>query len=396
MDADGSGCSRAIYGRPGGGGLRPGNGADFRFETEHYKFPLQLKYEAKSWEAYVEANRMFARAVVERYRPGDVIWIHDYQLLLLPQLLRDELPNANIGFFLHIPFPAGEIFAALPRREEVLSGLLGADLLGFQTHTHLQQFRLALRRVLGIESKINEVFLGSRDVRLDAFPIGIAPKEYEGLLNDATTCYYSEWVQRYAGQKVLLAVDRLDYTKGIPERLGAYAQLLRTAPDRKEKLILMQIGVPTREGIETYRELRTEVNQMVSEINGKFGTPHWTPVIYINRSIERPELVALYKLADVCWVGPLRDGMNLVAKEYVACKGDGDGVLVLSEFAGAAAEMGEALFINPFDQERTAAGRPGARSGTGSAGARGAHEGAPPPRVAEQRFPMGRAVPLVA
>jgi trehalose 6-phosphate synthase/phosphatase len=153
---------------------------------------------------------------------------------------------------------------------------------------------------------------------------------------------------------VILAVDRLDYTKGVPERLRSYARLLRSSPEFKEKVILIQVAVPTREGIDTYQDLRTEVNQLVGEINGKLGTSNWTPLVYINRSIERNELVALYRLADVCWVGPLRDGMNLIAKEYVACKGEGDGVLLLSEFAGAAAEMGEALFINPFDEERTA------------------------------------------
>jgi trehalose 6-phosphate synthase/phosphatase len=184
--------------------------------------------------------------------------------------------------------------------------------------------------------------------------IGIAPEEYTGLLEgDQTTAqHYSEWVARYTGQKVLLAVDRLDYTKGVPERLRAYARLLRSETNLKEKTALIQIAVPTREAIDTYQDLRTEVNQLVGEINGKLGTPDWTPVVYINRAIEREELVALYKLAAVCWVGPLRDGMNLVSKEYVACKGEGDGVLVLSEFAGAAAEMGEALMINPYDEER--------------------------------------------
>jgi trehalose 6-phosphate synthase/phosphatase len=230
-------------------------------------------------------------------------------------------------------------------------------LLAFQTHGHLQQFRAALLRVLGMESKIQQVAVGSRPVRLEALPIGIAPEEYTDLLaGDKTTAdEYAEWVARYRGRKVLLAVDRLDYTKGVIERLRAYADLLRSSPELKEKVVLIQIAVPTREGIDTYQDLRTEVNRLVGEINGKLGTPEWTPLVYINRSIERTELVGLYKLADVCWVGPLRDGMNLVAKEYVACKPEGDGVLVLSEFAGAAAEMGEALLINPFDEERTAA-----------------------------------------
>jgi trehalose 6-phosphate synthase/phosphatase len=321
-----------------------------------HNFLSQLKFDAKDWDAYVEANRIFCKAVVDRYQPGDLVWVHDYHLMLLPQMLRDELPDAAIGFFLHIPFPSSEIFSVLPRREALLQGLLGADLVAFQTHGHLQQFRSALLRVLGVESKINEVPIEARVVRLEALPIGIAPEEYTGLLanDEATARYYAEWVARYKGRKVLLAVDRLDYTKGVPERLRAYARLLKSSSELKDKVILIQIAVPTREGIETYQDLRTEVNQLVGEINGKLGTPDWTPVVYINRAIEREELVALYKLADVCWVGPLRDGMNLVAKEYVACKGEGEGVLVLSEFAGAAAEMGEALMINPFDEGRTA------------------------------------------
>jgi trehalose 6-phosphate synthase/phosphatase len=321
-----------------------------------HNFPSLLKFVPEGWEAYVEANRIFCKAVVQRYQPGDLVWVHDYHLMLLPQMLRAELPDASIGFFLHIPFPSAEIFPILPRREELLEGLLGADLLAFQTHGHLQQFRSALLRVLGIESKITELAIGGRPVRLEALPIAIAPEEYTSLLTDdkTTARHYSEWVARYRGRRVLLAVDRLDYTKGVPERLRAYARLLRSSSELKEKVILIQIAVPSREEIGTYEELRTEVNRLVGEINGKIGTPNWTPLVYINRSIERAELVALYKLADVCWIGSLRDGMNLVAKEYVACKGDGDGVLVLSEFAGAAAEMGEALLINPFDEERTA------------------------------------------
>ena len=322
-----------------------------------HNFLSQLKFDAKDWHAYVEANQVFCDAVVSRYRPNDLIWVHDYHLMLLPQMLRERLPDAAVGFFLHIPFPSSEIFPVLPRREELLEGLLGADLLAFQTHGHLQQFRAALLRVLGMESKISEVELGNRPVRLEALPIGIAPQEFTSLLNsdEQTAQQYAEWVERYRGRKVLLAVDRLDYTKGVPERLRAYAQLLRTSPELKEKVVLIQIAVPTREAIDTYQDLRTEVNRLVGEINGQLSTPKWTPLVYINRSIERSELVGLYKLADVCWVGSLRDGMNLVAKEYVASKAEGDGVLVLSEFAGAAAEMGEALLINSYDEERTAA-----------------------------------------
>lgn len=321
-----------------------------------HSFPSRLRFDAKGWESYVEANRAFCRAVTDQYQPGDLVWVHDYHLMLLPQMLRTALPNAAIGFFLHIPFPSADIFPILPRREELLEGLLGADLLAFQTHSHLQQFRSTVLRVLGLESRITEIAAGNQTVRLEALPIGIAPEEYTSLLtnDEATAQYYAESVSRYTGQRIILAVDRLDYTKGVPERLRSYARLLRSSPELREKVILIQVAVPTREGIDMYQELRTEVNQLVGEINGKLGTSNWTPLVYINRSIERKELVALYKLADVCWVGALRDGMNLIAKEYVACKGEGDGVLLLSEFAGAAAEMGEALLINPFDEERTA------------------------------------------
>jgi trehalose 6-phosphate synthase/phosphatase len=321
-----------------------------------HSFRSELRFNAKGWESYVDANRRFCAAVVEQYQPGDLVWVHDYHLMLLPQMLRTALPDAAIGFFLHIPFPSAEIFPILPRREELLQGLLGADLVAFQTHGHLQQFRSALLRVLGLESRITEVTVGNRAARLDALPIGIAPEEYTTLLtkDETTARYYAEWVSRYRGRRVILAVDRLDYTKGFPERLRSYARLLSSFQELREKVILIQIAVPTREGIDTYQDLRTEVNQLVGEINGKLGTPNWTPLVYINRSIERKELVALYRLADVCWVGSLADGMNLIAKEYVACKADGDGVLLLSEFAGAAAEMGEALIINPYDEERTA------------------------------------------
>src|SRR5205809_3195231 len=222
-----------------------------------HNFPSQLKFESKAWEAYVEANRIFREAVVERYKPNDLIWVHDYHLMLLPQMLRDKLPDAAIGFFLHIPFPSSEIFLVLPRREELLVGLLGADLVVFQTHGHLQQFRSALLRVLGIESKVAELAVDARPVHLEALPIGIAPDEYADLLSkdEATARYHAELITRYTGRRVLLAVDRLDYTKGIPERLRAYALLLRSSSDFREKVVLIQIAVPTREGIDTYQDL---------------------------------------------------------------------------------------------------------------------------------------------
>jgi trehalose 6-phosphate synthase/phosphatase len=322
----------------------------------HY-FPSQLRFDPKNWEAYVEANRIFCKAIVNQYQPEDRIWIHDYHLLLLPQMLREELPDAAIGFFLHIPFPGAEMFSVLPRCTELLQGLLGADLLAFQTHGHLQQFRSSLLKVLGVEGRISEVPFRGRTICMEALPIGTATEEYAGLLagDPAALRHYSHWAARYAGQKIILAVDRLDYTKGIPERLRTYQRLLESEPELKERVVLVQIAVPTREGIGDYQSLRAEVNGLVGKVNGAFGTLDWTPVLYVNRAIDREELVALYGLADICWVGSLRDGMNLVSKEYVACHADGRGVLILSEFAGAAAELREALLINPFDEQRTAA-----------------------------------------
>src|SRR5690606_16947006 len=224
------------------------------------------------------------------------------------------------------------------------------------THQHLQHFRRSLRRLAGIESKVDRLEAPGREVRLEALPIGIAPDDFlENLRQPETEEQIRNLSAAYRGRKLIVAVDRQDYTKGLPQRLRTFERLLRTYPDLIGNVVLLQVAVPSRENIGSYQELTNEVHQLVGGINGAFATPDWTPVVYIHRNISRPELVALYHLADVAWVAPLRDGMNLVAKEYVACKPDGDGVLVLSTFAGAAAEMGEALLINPHDEERTAA-----------------------------------------
>jgi trehalose 6-phosphate synthase/phosphatase len=321
-----------------------------------HSFTTRLTFDPDTWAAYAEANQRFCDVVVEQYREGDRIWVHDYHLMLLPRLLRDKLPDAAIGFFLHIPFPASDIFSVLPRGDELLSGVLGADLAAFHTHTHLQHFRRSVRRLLGIESSVDRVEVDARTVRLQALPIGIAPEEFLGYIDQADTQEHRRALEKaYSDRKVIVAVDRLDYTKGLPERLRTYRRLLQSEAELHDKVTLVQVAVPSRENIESYQELTDEVNRLVGEINGEFGTAHWVPVVYIHRGIPRAELVALYDLADVAWVSPLRDGMNLVAKEFAACKPGGNGVLVLSAFAGAAAEMGEALLVNPYDEERTAA-----------------------------------------
>ncbi|MDQ2843922.1 MAG: bifunctional alpha,alpha-trehalose-phosphate synthase (UDP-forming)/trehalose-phosphatase [Acidobacteriota bacterium] len=320
-----------------------------------HSFTSKLQFDPESWAAYIEANRRFCSAVVHEFRPGDRIWVHDYHLMLLPGMLRESLPDAAIGFFLHIPFPGSDIFSLLPRGEELLSGLVGADLIAFHTHLHLQHFRMSLRRLLGLESTIDRLEVPGRQVRLQALPIGIAPNDFiEYSDKPETQEHLNKLRTQYAGRKLIVAVDRLDYTKGLPNRLRAFRRMLSGDPGLIGKIVLLQIAVPSRENIESYQDLRSEVHELISDINGEYGTADWVPVVYIHRGISRPELVAVYQFADVAWVAPLRDGMNLVAKEYVACRGDGRGVLVLSSFAGAAAEMAEALLVNPFDEERTA------------------------------------------
>jgi trehalose 6-phosphate synthase/phosphatase len=320
----------------------------------HY-FPSLIHYDPKGWNAYVEANKRFRDAVLKQVRPNDLIWVHDYQLMLLPQMLRDELPDAKIGFFLHIPFPSSEVFRLLPGRDELLLGLLGSDLIAFHTHAHLQHFRSALLRLGGYDSQIDKVEIGGRAVRLEALPIGIAPEEFVDLRenNPETADFTAQYEKRFQDRRILFSVDRLDYTKGIPERLRTYRRLLQKTPKLRGRVVLIQVAIPSREKVASYARLRREVNEMVGEINGQFASPDWTPIVYVHRGISRAQLVALYAMADVGWVTPLRDGMNLVAKEYVACN-RGHGVLVLSELAGAAAEMGEAFLVNPFDIDRTA------------------------------------------
>jgi len=319
-------------------------------------FPTRVVFAAESWYAYRDANERFADAVATKMGNGDLVWIHDYQLMLVPQLLRERASAARIGFFLHIPFPSSEVFRILPEREELLLGLLGADSIAFQTHGHLHNFRRSLLQVLGLESSMDQVQHESRTVHLAALPIGIQSEEWEALVGGdrKVTKRRAELNERHRGRKLMISVDRLDYTKGIPERLRTFRRLLKSHPSWRGKVTLVQIAVPSRERVPAYAELRREVAELVGEVNGDFGTPEWQPVVYLRRSVNKQELAALYSAADVAWVGPLRDGMNLVAKEYVACQHEGDGILVLSEFAGAAQELGEALRINPYDQVGTA------------------------------------------
>jgi len=318
-----------------------------------HHFPSQVRFEPADWTAYIKANEVFRDEILKHLRPNDLVWIHDYHFLLLPEMLREAAPEISIGFFLHVPFPSSSVFRILPKREQILRGMLGADYLAFHTHRYLQHFRTSIMRLLGLNSQMDRVEVDRRTVRLDALPIGIAPDEFNDLLvkNEETKSQLVELKRRFSYRKIILGVDRLDYTKGIPERLRAYARFLRNSPEWHGKVVLIQVAVPSREQVPKYGRLRKEVDELIGQINGDWSTPDWSPITYVRRSLPQSELAALYAAADVALVTPLRDGLNLVAKEYVACKSSGDGVLILSEFAGAAAEMGEALLVNPYDEE---------------------------------------------
>jgi trehalose 6-phosphate synthase/phosphatase len=302
------------------------------------------------WETYQQVNAKFADAIVRAYEPGSLIWIHDYQLMLVPDLVRRQLPEARIGFFLHIPFPSPDVFRILPWREHILRGMLGADLIGFHTFSYQRHFADALLHLLGLESSVDRARLEGREVRLGVFPMGVDVESFERLGSDPGVQIDVEAIRREAGdRKILLGVDRLDYTKGILRRLLALERLLDMEPSLRDRIRFIQISVPSRTKIDVYQGFRREVDENVGRINGAYGTIGSVPIHYLYRSVSNRRLVALYRAADVMVVTPVRDGMNLVAKEFVASRTDGDGVLVLSELAGAAAELGEALLVNPYD-----------------------------------------------
>jgi trehalose 6-phosphate synthase/phosphatase len=317
----------------------------------HY-FPQYAHYDQSEWQAYHDVNQKFCDEIVRITRPGDLIWVHDYHLMLLPAMLREVLPDAPIGFFLHIPFPSYEIFRALPWREEILEGLLGADLVGFHTFGYARHFISSLMRLLGLEHEFGQVTVGERAVKIDTFPLGVNVDRFSSAIEDeAVQTELKDLRQKTEGQKVVLSVDRLDFTKGILHRLNAYEKFLMEHEEWHERVTLVSLLVPSRTHVPEYQLIKSQVDEMIGRLNGKFSQPGWTPIWYLYRSVPFSELIALYQLADVALVTPLRDGMNLVAKEYVASRPDGTGVLVLSETAGAAAELGEAILVNPHDEE---------------------------------------------
>lgn len=318
----------------------------------HY-LPHLMEVKKESWNAYREANRIFARAVERVWRPGTLIWVHDYHLMLLPQLLRERLPEAHIGFFLHTPFPSSEIFRVLPWRRELIEGVLGADLVGFQTYNGVRHFRSTAIRLVGAEEEGDHVSVDGRRLRLGVFPIGIDPERFSSTAaEDEESLVELDALEEETGdRRLILGVDRMDYTKGIPQRLLGYERFLQRYPSHRGKVEMLQVGVPSRTGVDQYQLLKRQVDEIVGHINGRFGTHDWTPVKYVYRPVPFSRLCALYRHASVGLVTSVRDGMNLVAKEYVACQVDGEGVLVLSEFAGAAAELAEAIQVNPYDAD---------------------------------------------
>lgn len=315
----------------------------------HY-FPSYVLYQPNFWEQYKQINGLFADALDGVLRAGDMVWVHDYHLMLLPRLLKARHPQLSIGFFLHIPFPSFEVFRLLPGawRREILDGLLGADLIGFHTHEYTHHFLQSVLRIFGLEHRLGLISAPDHVVKVDTFPMGI---DYERFANAIADPEAERELQRLRetlpGLKLVLSVDRLDYSKGITHRLEGYELFLESNPACHGKIALLMVVVPSRIGVMQYDLMKKQVEELVGKINGRFGRVGWTPVVYQYRHVPFHSLAALYAVSDICLVTPLRDGMNLVAKEYLASRKDGSGVLILSEMAGAAKELPEAIIVNP-------------------------------------------------
>lgn len=317
----------------------------------HY-FQSYARHQTEHWQAYRQVNQLFARTIAKFADPEATIWVHDYHFMILPKLLRRILPQASVGFFLHIPFPSFELFRLLPNRQELLEGLLGADLIGFHTYDYARHFMSSVLRILGFEHKHGAIMLKDRQVLVDVFPIGIDYDKFVEASDHWLVAAEKDVLHtHYKDQKIILSVDRLDYSKGIAHRLEAFEAFLRQNPRYHKKIVLVVIAVPSRVEVETYKDLRDQIEQTVSHINGKYGTVDWMPISYQFRNLPFEQLVALYNVADIALLTPLRDGMNLVAKEFVASKQHLPGVLILSEMAGAVDELPESLRINPNDQQ---------------------------------------------
>ena len=329
----------------------------------HY-FLEYSEFELASWNIYKQVNQKFADAILEKADNDDTIWVHDYQLMLVPQMVREKRPDISIGFFLHIPFPSFEIFRTLPWRKEVLEGLLGSDLIGFHTYDYERHFLSSVRRLLGLEVSFNDIYMDDRVIKVDSFPMGIDYKKFSDAAKEHTQrseAQKSDLQKRLdlhkksaPDAKFFLSIDRLDYTKGIAKRLNAFEYFLNKYPQYKEKVRLIILAVPSRSNVPQYQLLKREIDELVGRINGELSTVSWTPIWYFYRSLPFDSLIDLYTTCDIAWLTPIRDGMNLVAKEYIATRTDKTGVLILSEMAGSANEMNESLLINPNNFEQIA------------------------------------------
>ena len=311
------------------------------------------------WETYVAINHKFAAAVLENISAGDTVWIHDYQLLLCPKIIKDLRPDVTIGFFLHIPFPSFEIFRTFPEREALLEGVLGADLIGFHTYDYQRHFLSSVKRILRLEVNFNKITLGIREIVVNTFPMGIDYEKFDVAAKVQLTKKNSrkselkKQIERHKkvskNSKLILSIDRLDYTKGVINRIKAFEMFLKSHPQYLEKVRLIMLTVPSRSNVPEYKQLKRDTDEIVGRVNGEFATVNWTPIWYYYRSMSFEDLIDLYSNADIAMITPIRDGMNLVAKEYVATRINNDGVLILSEMAGASKELFQALVVNPFD-----------------------------------------------
>lgn len=338
-----------------------------------HTFPDRMRISDEAWTTYVEVNRRFASRIAETAGEGGDVWVHDFHLMLVPALLRKLRPDVKIGFFLHIPFPTFEVYRLLPPRRMILAGLLGADLVSFQTSDDADHFRDACRRVLGVRVTPTGVEASGREVSVAVDPIGIDAEGFRAALGSPAALEEADDLRRrYADRRLILGVERLDYTKGIPQKLHAFERLLDEHPNWARSTTFLQVLVPSRLESPDYQDLRTEIELKVAGINGRHARPGVTPVEYVHREVSREALAALYRRADVMLVTPLRDGMNLVAHEFVFCQTDDGpgpshrGTLILSELAGAAQVLPEATIVNPWDvmgvaralEEAQAIGRP--------------------------------------
>ncbi len=311
-------------------------------------FNQYVIYKKELWDHYKRVNEIFRDAILNIAQPEDIIWIHDYQLMLLPQLIRKKLPDASIGFFSHIPFPPLEVFHLLPWRDEILKGLLASELIGFHTYGYAYNFLDSVRRLIGYDHSLGQINTGEGIVKVDAFPMGINYERFEKAPTEPKIIKEAKEIRKNIGdRKIVISIDRLDYTKGIAQRLQAFNLFLKMYPKYKEKVTLILLAVPSRTRLRRYQELKREVDELISQINGEHGTIGWTPISYLYRALPFEKLAALYDVSDVALITPLKDGMNLIAKEFLATKRNGKGVLILSEMAGASDELGEAITVNP-------------------------------------------------